>query len=178
MPILRVPVTADDHICGKEDALITLLEYGDYECSTCRLAYPMIKQLKDFFGDKLRFVYRHFPLTEIHPFAESAAEAAEFANLYHRFWQVHERLSLNQKPLSIPFLIELGKEFNLPDLELEKVLAEKPFELKIHKDFVGGMRSGVNGIPTFYINNNRYNGTLDFETISKTIESLLHTPAL
>ena len=92
MSILRVPVTSDDHIQGPDNAPVTLLEYGDYECPHCGRAHSIVQQVQRYFGSRLRFVYRHFPLTEIHQFAEPAAETAEYAAFHGRFWEAHDML--------------------------------------------------------------------------------------
>src|SRR5690242_48867 len=99
MATLKVPVAPDDHIKGSANAPVTLVEYGDYECPYCGAAYPIIKRVQERFGEQLRFVFRNFPLSEIHPHAESAAEAAEFANAHAKFWEMHDLLYENQDGL-------------------------------------------------------------------------------
>lgn len=159
MASLKVPVTTQDHIQGHEQAPITLVQYGDYQCPGCRAAYPIIKGIQKRFGDGLRFVFRNFPLKELHPFAELAAEAAEFAAEYKKFWEMHDLIYENQPQLGLPLLLELAQVEQLPVAEFEKALAQKAYEPKIKHDFLGGIRSGVNGTPTFFINNERFNGS-------------------
>ena len=101
MSVLRTPVTSADHIQGPMDAPVTLVEYGDYECGYCGLAFPNIKGAQKHFAKKLRFVFRHFPLTEAHPFAEAAAEAAEYAGTHDLFWEMHDGLYTNQDELGL-----------------------------------------------------------------------------
>src|SRR5260221_8486988 len=99
MAKLAVPVNAQDHIRGNPNAPLTLLEYGDYQCPYCGAAYPVVEQVRQHFGDRLRFVFRHFPLTQVHPAAESAAEAAEAAGAQGKFWEVHAMLFTHQYAL-------------------------------------------------------------------------------
>jgi protein-disulfide isomerase len=173
MTTLRVPVTTDDHIQGNEDAPITLVEYGDYECPFCAQANPVVKRLQKHFGKNLRFVFRNFPLREVHPNAEAAAETAEFAATHGLFWQMHDLIYANQATLDMQQLAELTKTLKLPLQELELTLSNKTFENKVYRDFMGGVRSGVNGTPTFFINNERYNGPVDFDGIAQAISSLV-----
>jgi protein-disulfide isomerase len=100
MAKLRTPVTSQDHIQGSEYAPLTLVEYGDYECPSCGSAYPIVKRVQEQFGRRLRFIFRNFPLSEIHPHAESAAETAEFAAAQQRFWEMHDLLFENQEQMS------------------------------------------------------------------------------
>jgi protein-disulfide isomerase len=170
---LKVPVTPEDHIQGNINAPITLIEYGDYQCPFCGQAYAVIKEVQKHFGDQLRFVFRNFPLSEMHPMAEPAAEAAEFANDHNKFWKMHDLIYENQEDLSLSYLIELGRSLKLPVDDLELSLRKKMYEPIIKRDFIGGVRSGVNGTPTFYINDQRYDGAFDYEHMVSAIESSL-----
>src|SRR5208282_6417161 len=96
MATLKMPVTTEDHVQGPEDAEVTLVEYGDYECPHCGRAHPIVQRVQEHFGKRVRFVFRNFPLSEMHPHAEAAAEAAEFAGAHGKFWQMHDRLFENQ----------------------------------------------------------------------------------
>ena len=173
MPTLKNPVSSDDHIQGDVNAPITLVEYGDYQCPYCAMAYPIVKRLQKYFGKQLRFVFRNFPLTEVHPFAEAAAETAEFAADHGKFWQMHDLLYENQDSFEIPFFMELANSLGLPEEELEEVIDDKTYEPKIRKDFLGGVRSGVNGTPTFFINGERHNGSFKYEDLLSAIESVM-----
>jgi protein-disulfide isomerase len=172
MITLKVPVSSQDHIQGNHDAAITVVEYGDYECPFCGKAYFVIKQLQKHYGKQLRFVFRNFPLTEMHRNAGIAAEAAEFANEHKLFWEMHDRIYENQENLNLPFLLELGGSLGLPVDKLNDAIVNKKYEAKIQNDFMGGVRSGVNGTPTFYINDIRYSGAFDLESLVGAIESL------
>lgn len=173
MSMLKVPVTPDDHIQGDDTALITLVEYGDYECPFCGSAYPIIKHIQKHFGKQLRFVFRNFPLTELHSHAEVAAETAEFAATYGRFWEMHDLIYENQEQLGMPMLLKLAETLNLSETDLKHTIVNKTFAPKIKKDFLGGVRSGVNGTPTFFINDQRYNGPFEFDDLVAAIESVL-----
>lgn len=173
MATLKVPVTLEDHIEGNEHAPITLVEYGDYQCPYCRMAAVVVKQLQSHFGDQLKFVFRNFPLANVHPLAEVAAETAEFASEHGLFWEMHDLIYANQDNLSVPFLLELAETLNLSTIKLKNALENRTYEPKVKKDFIGGVRSGVNGTPTFYIQDQRYNGPNDFESLSLAISSVL-----
>ena len=112
--MLKVPVTSADHIRGPAQAPVTLVEYGDYECPYCGLAHPVVQRILDDLGPRLRFVFRHFPLSQVHPNAEPAAEAAEFAGARGRFWEMHDRLFENQDRLRPRLLFALAEALELP----------------------------------------------------------------
>lgn len=174
MSTLKVPISADEHIQGVVDAPVVLVEYGDYQCPYCALAHPLIKMLQKKFGKQLCFVFRNFPLSEVHPLAEPAAEAAEFAAEYNKFNQMHDLIYEHQDRLSLPFLVQLAETLGLPRKDLELAIVNKKYEQKIRKDFLGGVRSGVNGTPSFFINGDRYNGPSDFNELVIAIDSVLH----
>jgi protein-disulfide isomerase len=170
MAKLRTAITAEDHIQGPEDAEVTLVEYGDYECPHCGRAYSIIKRVQKHFGQRLRFVFRHFPLSEMHPHAESAAEVAEFAGAQGKFWEIHDLLFENQERLSEPLYLELAEELSLPTEELRQALEEGKYKSRVRADFSSGVRSGVNGTPTFFINEERHDGLFDYETLLLAIQ--------
>jgi protein-disulfide isomerase len=169
--MLKVPVTPADHIQGNEDATITLVEYGDYECPHCGHAYPIIKQVQEQFGEQLRFVFRNFPLSEIHPSAQAAAESAEFAGANGLFWEMHDAIFENQENLSEPLLLELAKALKLSVPQLQTALTDQQYTQKVRDDFLGGVRSGVNGTPTFFINGHRHEGPFELEILAGAIEA-------
>jgi protein-disulfide isomerase len=177
MTRLRIPVTADDHIQGPLDAPVTLVEYGDYECGYCGLAFPNVKRVQQRFAEQLRFVFRHFPLTEAHPFAESAAEAAEYAATHNRFWDMHDGLYSNQDQLGVPLVLGLGRALGLSELGLRDAMAEKRFSAKIQADFLGGVRSGVNGTPSFYINGEKHQGSYAYDELAAAVAAQLDAGA-
>ena len=171
MAALTVPITSRDHVQGPESAELTLTEYGDYECPYCGRAYPIVKRVQRHFGRRLRFVFRNFPLTRMHPHAERAAEAAEFAGARGKFWEMHDLLFENQQRLGDPLFSELAEKLELPAAELRKALDEEAFQSRVRDDFTGGVRSGVNGTPTFFVNGQRHDGTFDLERLVAALES-------
>ena len=173
MATLRVSVTSDDHMQGSEDASVTLVEYGDYECPHCGLAYHIMKQVQKHYGPELRFVFRNFPLAEIHPHAEPAAEAAEFAGANHSFWEMHDGIYENQQRLNTTLLFELAGIVGLSVTALRHALATHEYAPKVRQDFLGGVRSGVNGTPALFINGVRHDGAYDFEDLTSAIDARL-----
>jgi protein-disulfide isomerase len=173
MSKLIVSVTEEDHIQGEDNASITLLEYGDYECSYCGVAYPIVKRIQKYFGKKLRFVFRNFPLVESHPHAGIAAMTAEFAATHHKFWEMHDILYENQDHLEIPDLVNYTQSLNLSGTDLQIAIENEIFSSKIKNDFMGGVRSGVNGTPTFFINGNRHSGSFEYEDLLVAIERVI-----
>jgi protein-disulfide isomerase len=169
--VLTMPVTEDrDHIQGPAGAAVTLVQYGDYECPYCGEAYPIIKDVQARMGDRLRFVFRNFPITTSHPHAEQAAEAAETAAAQGRFWQMHDLLYENQKRLRDQDLHAYAERLGL-DVELfDKEMAEHVHSGRVHEDFLSGVRSGVNGTPTFYINGVRHDDSYDTEVLLAALE--------
>jgi protein-disulfide isomerase len=170
MPKLRVPVTDRDHIQGHADAALTLLEYGDYECPHCGRAYPIVKEIQRVFGDRLRFCFRNFPLSQSHPHAQHAAEAAEIAGEMGQFWPMHDMLFENQDKLRDSSLVEHATELGLDQEAFQRKLGAHEAEPRVREDFVGGVKSGVNGTPSFFINGVRYDEPWDLETLSEALE--------
>ncbi len=170
MSQLSAPVHEQDHIEGSSSAPVTLVEYGDFECPTCGQAYAIVKHVQKHFGDKLRFVYRHFPL-EQHPMAEPAAEASEFASAQGKFWPMHDALYENQEDLSPELFTELAGNLRLKEKALERALADGEFAERVEADVESGEESGVAGTPTFYINGQQHKGSFDAHTLIAAIEA-------
>jgi protein-disulfide isomerase len=170
MAKLKAPVTPADHAQGPDDAEVTLVEYGDYECPHCGIAYPIVQRVQQHFGKRLRFVFRNFPLSEMHANAEAAAETAEFAGAHGRFWDMHDLLFENQRRLGADLFAELARELRLHPHELLQALKDGECKARVRADFNGGVRSGVNGTPTFFINGGRHDGSFDFEDLVAAIE--------
>src|SRR5258706_6727340 len=169
MPTLKIPVRQEDHAQGDENAECTLVEYGDYQCPHCGRAHPIIKRVQKHFGKRLRFVFRNFPLNEIHPQAESAAETAEFAGAQGKFWEMHDALFENQNRFSPAFFLELAQKLDLNPPDLRDALAKEKYRAHVRSDFMSGARSGVNGTPTFFINGQRLDGPWDYEDLEEAI---------
>lgn len=176
--MLKEPVSNEDHIQGEKNAPITLVEYGDYECPYCRQAYPIIKEVQKYYGPKLRFVFRNFPLTEVHPLAMPAAQTAEYSGAEGLFWEMHDLIYENQTNLSIELLFALAKSLNLSPEKLKEVLANQTFDSKIQRDFISGVKSGVNGTPTIYINDARYSGPIEFQDFVLAIDEMISGTSL
>jgi protein-disulfide isomerase len=173
MTKLAVPVSAKDHRQGDKAAPCTLVEYGDYQCPSCGQAYPIVKRVQKHFGKRLSFVFRNFPLTQMHPHAESAAETAELAGSFDKFWEMHDLLYENQDRLDDDLLVELTQELQLAPAKLREALETQQFQPRVRADFTGGVRSGVNGTPTFFINGQRHDGSYDFNSLVDAIEGAL-----
>jgi protein-disulfide isomerase len=173
MSTLKIAVGSDDHIQGNAHAPVTLVEYGDYECPHCGRAYPIVQEVQKHFGKQLRFVFRNFPLTEMHPHAEGAAETAEFAGTRHKFWEMHDLLFENQDRLTRPLFGELARTLGLDTVALRTALETREFAPRVRGDFSGGARSGVNGTPTFFINGQRHDAGFDFEDLVAAIDAEL-----
>jgi protein-disulfide isomerase len=169
--VLVMPVIESrDHIEGTADASVTLVQYGDYECPYCGAAYPIIKEVQARMGERLRFVFRNFPITTSHPHAEQAAEAAEAAASQGKFWQMHDLLYENQKRLRDQDLQAYAEKLELDVGVFDKEMAEHVHAGRVHEDFMSGVRSGVNGTPTFYINDVRHDDSYDLETLLAALE--------
>ena len=168
---LTVPVSEDrDHIQGTADAPVTLVEYGDYECPYCGAAYPIIKEVQARMGERLRFVFRNFPITTSHAHAEQAAEAAEAADAQGRFWQMHDLLFENQRRLRDQDLRAYAERLGLAVEQFDQELAEHVHAERVREDFMSGVRSGVNGTPTFYINGVRHDDSYEVEILLAALE--------
>jgi protein-disulfide isomerase len=173
MSKLAVPVSPLDHHQGSPDAPCTLVEYGDYQCPSCGAAHPLIKRVQKHFGSRLSFVFRNFPLTQMHQFAEAAAETAEFAGAHNKFWEMHDLLFENQARMSEELFGELTQQLHLVPAQLRHALEKNEFLPRIKGDFSGGVRSGVNGTPTFFINGQRLDGGYDFNSIVDAVDLAL-----
>lgn len=152
------PLGERDHVLGPPSATVTLVEYGDFECPHCGAAYPIVQEILDRLGDRLQFAYRHFPLAQIHPHAEDAAEAAEAAGAQGRFWKMHDLLFRNQQTLEDRQLIHFAGRLGLDVARFRSELLEHVHHQRVREDFKSGVKSGVNGTPTFFINGVRYDG--------------------
>lgn len=173
--VLTLPVGERDHVQGPSDAPVTLLEYGDYECPHCARAYPVVRKVKERMGDQLRFAFRNFPLTESHPQAEHAAEAAEWAADQGSFWEMHDTLFEHRRggrdALGDAALARYAADLGLDSGELEAALREERYRPRVREDFMSGVRSGVNGTPTFFINGVRHDGGWGVEELMDALEA-------
>lgn len=169
---LSLPVGDRDHVQGRSDAPLTLVEYGDYQCPHCGRAHPVVKALQRHFGAGLRLVYRHFPL-EQHRHAEPAAEAAEAAGAQGKFWEMHDLMFENQQALDRDSLRGHARKLGLDVVRWEADLEERVFARRVQEDILSGIESGVRGTPTFYMNGFRHDGSADEATLIELISQLL-----
>jgi len=171
MPGLMLPVNRKrDHMQANPDAPLTLVEYGDYECPFCGAAYPVVKQVQQRLGDQLGFVFRNFPLTQLHPHAQHAAEAAESAGGQGKFWEMHDMLFEHQRALDEPHLVQYATAIGLDVARFEMDMAAHTYADRVREDFISGVRSGVNGTPTFFINGQRHDGSYDLKGLLAALE--------
>ena len=167
---LKPPVGANDHVQGSAKAPVTLVEYGDYECPYCGEAYSVVKELQKRLGDQMRFVFRNFPLAQAHPHAEHAAEAAEAAGAQGKFWEMHDMLYENQDALEDEDLVRYARALHLDVPRFVKEMEAGTYTERVREDFRSGVRSGVNGTPTFFINGARHDGAFDLASLLAAIE--------
>lgn len=171
MPHHIPPVGDRDHIQGDSKARLTLIEYGDFECPHCRIAHGVIKRLQKHLGADLRFVFRHFPLVEIHPMAEPAAEAAEYAASAGKFWAMHDAIFEHQNTLSPEMLVATLGRLSLDSADGEDAIEGHRFLGRIEKDVEGGEAVGVHGTPTFFINGQQYQGPWEYEDLLEALQA-------
>jgi protein-disulfide isomerase len=160
-----------DNIQGPQKIPVTLLEYGDYECPYCGQAYSIIKNVQNILGNSLRFVFRNFPITQSHPHAQHAAEAAECAGAQKKFWEMHDILYEHQQALDDKHLKKYAEVLELDKYRFKNDMSNHVYAGRVREDFLSGVRSGVNGTPCFYINGLRYDNSWDFETLVETLKS-------
>lgn len=166
---LAAPVGRSDHAQGPEDAPVTLLEYGDYQCPFCADMQPMLKAIAKKMGGQMRFVFRHMPLIEMHPYAQFAAEAAEAAGAQGKFWQMHEAIYQQQSELGTDLLHQLAVKLTLDIAQFSADLDARRYRPRVKRDFMSGMRSGVAGTPAFFINGERYEDALDLGSLMSAV---------
>ena len=175
---LAVPVGEEDHIRGEAGAPVTLVEYGDYQCPYCGMAHPIVAELLRQRRGIVRLVYRHFPLANVHRFAELAAEVAEAAGVRGRFWQMHDWLFEHQDlidPVNLRLAVEgLGMDAKAVADEVDAHV----YLSRIRRDFIGGVRSGVNGTPTFFINGVRHDGGYSLVELEHAVDEAAATARL
>ena len=162
---LKLPDPERDHVQGAIDAPIALLEYGDYECPFCAEVQPIVTEIQRRLGDDLCFAFRHFPLTNVHPHAEHAAEAAEAAGEQGAFWPMHETLFANQDTLDDESLVQYAAALGLDETRVLQEVISNTHAHRILEDFRSGIRAGVNGTPCFFINGQRYDGARALEPL-------------
>jgi protein-disulfide isomerase len=170
-PTLTPPVHDRDHSTGDETAPVTLVEYGDFECPHCGRAYPILKAIQERFGERLRFVFRNFPISTNHPHAQHAAQAAEAAAAAGKFWEMHDMLYEHQDALEDGDLAGYAEELGLDPQRFARDLSSGKYAPAVREHFMSGVRSGVNGTPTFFLNGARYDKSWDEASLARAIEA-------
>jgi protein-disulfide isomerase len=170
---LTIAVGPNDHAVGLPNAPLTLVEFGDYQCPYCAEAFSIVEQIREHFGDQLRFVFRNLPLVDVHPFAEAAAEVAEAAGMQGKFWEMHQTLFEHQEQLDeaalIRYAVAVGADFN----QVAKDLASGTPHQRVTDDADGALRSGAEGTPTFFVNEVRYEGSWMYEPFVEYLQGVL-----
>lgn len=176
--VLSMEVDERDHVLGEKQARVTLVEYGDYECPHCAHAYPIVKAVRRRFSDELRFVFRNFPLTELHPHAELAAEAAEAAGAQGAFWAMHDLLFEHQDDLSGAGVTRYARAVVRDHARWLSDMQVRRFNARVREDSTSGLRSGVRGTPTFFVNGLRHEAAYDEASLTAAIRAALADDAL
>jgi len=168
---LKNPITERDHTSGSATAPVTLLEYGNFECIDCGRVYPIIKQVRKLLGDNLRFVFRHFPTVHTHPHSLRAAEAAESAAAQQKFWQMHDELFTHQTALEDRDLSHYARRVGLNLERFTHDMTEHLFLQQIESDYqLSLFDEHVTGTPTLYLNDVRYTGPTDLDSLLRAIK--------
>ena len=169
---LTLAVGARDHLRGPVAAPLTLVEYGDFECPQCRQAAPILREIERGFGDRLRFVFRHFPLTNSHPNAQRAAEAAEWAGAQGSFWPMHDAIYDDGDRLSEARLLDLAATLGGAPASLEEAWRAHTFFPRVKEDFRSGLASGVTGTPAFFVDGVRHEAAWDLDSLVRALEAV------
>ena len=167
---MPVKITKTDQTQGSHDAKLTLIEYGDYQCPGCAQAAPIVAKVVKHFGDKLLFAFRNFPLDQ-HPFAEPAAETAEFAAEQGKFWEMHDALYKNSKTLSEATFPKLAKQIGLDADALAEALESGKYAAQVKAEVEKGEKAGVPGTPAFFINGELFDGSYDYDSLIEALEA-------
>ena len=169
-PFTAPQVTSDDHVRGPLGAPVTILEYGDYECPYCRGAFRDVHRLADQHPELIRFVFRNFPIPQLHPHAEQAAEAAEAAAAQGRFWEMYELLLQPYAHLDLDSLAMYAEMIGLDIARFRRDLTDRAYAGKIDRDVQEGIRNGVNATPKFYVNGARVDGKVPLENLAEAVD--------
>lgn len=166
-------VTVDDPSLGSQDASVTIVEFADFGCPYSEDSSFVVRELALAYPDEVRFVYRDFPLTDLHPIAQKAAEAGECAQDQGMFWEYHDKLYQNQNSLDEDRLVEFASELNMNVFQFETCLESGRYTDEVTEDYQAGVEAGVRGTPTFFINGNRVAGAIPKEILEAVIQSIL-----
>lgn len=174
MSDLFIDISENDYVLGNPDAETTLLEYGDYECPYSRMGYRFSQMLLKNYSDDLKFVFRNFPLRKKHPNAQFAAEAALCAGAQNRFWEMHDLLFEHNRTLSESKILDFAEDIGLDLYRFKVDLTTNEYANRVTTDFRGGVRSGINDTPAFFVNGNRYSGELHYKQLKAFVDTFLN----
>jgi protein-disulfide isomerase len=169
---LDQPLSSRDHVRGPRSAAVSLVEYGDFECPYCRAAVDIVNALRQALGDQLSFTFRHFPMRDVHPHAQHAAEVAEAAAAQGRFWDMHDRLFAGQAALDDDSLLRFARELSLDTARVSDELTNHTYAERVEEDRRSAIASGATGTPTFFIDGSRYDGSVSLLKMLATIREL------
>ncbi len=173
--VIKLPLSnAPEHESGCPDALLALVEYGDFACEFCGEAYIAVKRLQQHLGEGLKFIFRHYPLVTRHPLSLDAAVASEAAAQQGEFWKMHDMIFENQKYLTRSSFSRFAEEIGIEMSAFDNSRIHKKIIHKVINDFESGVKSGVDGTPTFFINGHRYTGLCDFQSLLKTCNYVMN----
>ncbi|MER7164680.1 DsbA family protein [Micromonospora sp. NPDC000207] len=172
---LRAPVTAQDHVRGPQDAPVTLVEYGDFQCRFCAEAHRNLTDVLDQRAETVRLIFRHFPVVNVHPYAEQAAVVAEAAARRGRFWPLHDWLFEHQDQLDAVHLSLGVEQLGLPVGEVDDEVSRELHDDRVRRDFVGGIRSGVRAVPALFVNGAPHEGDYDLPTLLSAVDHAAST---
>lgn len=175
-PDTDIKITKDDYIYGSEDAPITIVEFSDFQCPYCSSFHPTLKQIVDEYPDQVRWVYKHFPLSSIHPMAQSAAEASECAGEEggnDAFWNFADALYDNQQNLSRDTYVSIATDLGLDVKDFTECIDDRDFQEKVQSDYQRGVAAGVRGTPGSFINGQSVSGAVPYENLKQIIDSML-----
>lgn len=169
--MLTPPVSDSDHQIGSKNSPVTLIEYGDFECPYCGEAYTNVEAVREKMGDQLRFVFRNFPLREMHRFAEDAAEASEAAAVDGKFWDMYHSLFQNQQHLSVEDIVQYGEKSGMNGQKLKENIENHTYKPKVDAEITSGEESDVQGTPTFFINGQIYQESYEEEDLLEALQA-------
>jgi len=166
-------ITTDDPYDGPLDAKVTVVEFGDFQCPFCKQEFPILRELASKYNDRVRFIWRDFPISSIHPEAQLAAEAGECANEQESFWLFHDILFLNQENLSKKDLLLYASKIGLNTQQFTQCISSNKYKKEVLADIQDGISAGVVGTPTIFINNRPFNGALPKRILQQLIDDEL-----
>jgi protein-disulfide isomerase len=173
---LDPPLGARDHVEGPADAPLELVMYGDFQCPFCNAAQPILRRVRDRLDGRLRFAFRHFPLTEVHPDAQRAAEASEAAAAQGAFWRMHDALYAARGVLGLDAVLAAARSVGIDVERVRAELAEGVHAARVEEDLRSGRAAGITGTPGFFVNGVRHDGDYDAQSLIAALEGSSSSP--